>query len=184
MHKNSTKTELAQYLHGCCFSPTKSTFINAIKNGNFSTWPGLTENLISKMPPSPNTAKGHLNQEMANLQSTKIKEDKDFFPDPESPNMKTNLFMASLEKFSATNKAYTDLTGRFPVQSSRGNNYILICYSYDGNTILAEPLKNRSAPEMIRAWNKVNDTLASAGIEPKIYILDNEISREYKQTLQ
>ena len=92
--------------------------------------------------------------------------------------------MASLEKFTATNKAYTDLTGRFPVQSSRGNNYILVCYSYDGNTILAEPLKNRSAPEMIRVWKKVNNTLASAGIEPKISILNNEISNEYKQTLQ
>ena len=105
IHKNFTKNELSQYLHGCCFSPTISTFTTAIKNGNFSTWPGLTENLISKMLPSPNTAKGHLNQEMANLQSTKIKDDKDFFPVPESPNMKTNLFIASLEKFSATDKA-------------------------------------------------------------------------------
>ena len=42
IHKNKTKTELAQYLHAYCFSPTQSTFIRAIKNGNFISWPGLT----------------------------------------------------------------------------------------------------------------------------------------------
>ena len=67
MHKNTTKTELATYLHACCFSPTASTFITAIKNGNFISWPGLTPSLISKMPPSPNTAKIHLKQERSSL---------------------------------------------------------------------------------------------------------------------
>ena len=38
-------------------------------------------------------------------------------------------------------KTYTDLTGRFPRQSSRGNNYIFVAYNYDGNAILAEPIK-------------------------------------------
>ena len=42
VHKNNTKNKLATYLHSCCFSPTLSTFIREIKNGNFISWPGLT----------------------------------------------------------------------------------------------------------------------------------------------
>ena len=58
-----------------------------------------------------------------------------------------------------------------------------MCYSYDGNAIRAEPLKNRSSLEIIKAWKKVNNTLEIVGIEPPIYILDNEISNEFKTTL-
>jgi hypothetical protein len=38
-------------------------------------------------------------------------------------------------------KIYTDQTGRFPVISSKGNTYIMVLYEYDGNVILAEPIK-------------------------------------------
>ena len=38
-----------------------------------------------------------------------------------------------------------DLIGRFPYKSSRGSEYILIAYNYDGNAILAQSLKNREA---------------------------------------
>ena len=46
----------------CC--PTKSALIQAIRDGSFSMWPGLTEKLISKyLPESEITAKGHLDQQ-------------------------------------------------------------------------------------------------------------------------
>ena len=35
------KTELIQYLHGFCFIPTPITFLKAVNNGNFLTWPDL-----------------------------------------------------------------------------------------------------------------------------------------------
>ena len=37
LRKDKTKQELANYLHACCFSPTVSTFIQAIRNGNFDS---------------------------------------------------------------------------------------------------------------------------------------------------
>ena len=40
--KDKTKTDIMAYLHACCFSPPKSTFIKAITNGNFLSWSGLT----------------------------------------------------------------------------------------------------------------------------------------------
>ena len=131
------------------------------------------------MPPSQNTAMGHLNQEKTNLQFTQD----DHFPSSESPNKKSNNHFISIEKFDPTNKAYTDLTGRFLVQSSRGNQYILVCYSYDSNAILAEPLRNRSAPEIVKTWQIINNKLEKAGVQPELYLLDNECSNEFRDAL-
>ena len=61
---DKTKPELASYLHADTGLPTKSTFIQALNNANFITWPGLTTNIISKqLPLSLTTLKGHLKQE-------------------------------------------------------------------------------------------------------------------------
>ena len=59
--KEKTNTELIQYLHGSCFSPTPRNFLKTIKNGNFLTWPGLNnQQLLKNPPPSIATALGHL----------------------------------------------------------------------------------------------------------------------------
>jgi hypothetical protein len=61
---SSNTSELIQYLHACCFSPQKITWLQAIRNGHFTTWPGLTHNNLSKLlPPSIATALGHLDQQ-------------------------------------------------------------------------------------------------------------------------
>ena len=70
--REKTKTEPIQYLHGCCFSPTPRTFLKAIKNGNFITWPVLNnQQLVEYLPPSITTALGHMEKERktSNLQS-------------------------------------------------------------------------------------------------------------------
>ena len=55
------KSVLTSYLHAAVYCPTKSTFIQAIKNGNFITWPGITTNGISKLlPPSIPNIKDHM----------------------------------------------------------------------------------------------------------------------------
>ena len=47
----ATKPDLAMYYHRVAFPPVPTTFITVINNGNFSTWPGLTAELISKHMP-------------------------------------------------------------------------------------------------------------------------------------
>jgi hypothetical protein len=47
-HDNNNQKDLINYLHAACFSPVKSTWIKAIKNGNFSTWPALNEHAVEK----------------------------------------------------------------------------------------------------------------------------------------
>jgi hypothetical protein len=41
-HETSNLKELINYLHATSFSPVKYAWIKAIKNGNFTSWPGLT----------------------------------------------------------------------------------------------------------------------------------------------
>ena len=64
--------------------------------------------------------------------------------------------------YATTNKAYMDLTGRFPYKSSRGNEYILIAFHYDSNAILGLPLKNRQAKTITNAWKTLQNKFISS----------------------
>ena len=74
--------------------------------------------------------------------------------------------------------AYTNLMGRFPQRSSRGNAYVLIGYHYDGNSILSKAIKGRTAISLTAAWEHTHKTYNAAGDAPKTNILDNEKSNE------
>ena len=178
LRKNQTHIDLVTYLHAACFSPVKSTFLRAIKNNHFTTWPGLTEDIINKsLEPSLASAQGHLNQERQNLQSTKpqpfvrikIEDEDDItFPTPSNTTTISNeVCYTMITASDTTSKAYIDLTGRFPFQSSRGRNYILVAYHYDANAILAIALKNKSKEEIKRGWDEINTQCAIAGVQPK-----------------
>ena len=193
LQKDTTKKDLITFLHGAMCSPVPSTWIKAISNHHFTTWPGLTTSLVRKhLKPSVATAKGHLNQERKNLQSTKNKADAttannrdldDLFSSPNVLNVKTNDAIYYLAAPEELNKAYCDLTGRFPFQSSRGNNYLLVAYHPDANAILLEPLKNCTATKIVNAWTKINNKLKACALKPNTWILDNECSTELKNAL-
>ena len=58
----------------------------------------------------------------------------DFFPKSPTPNVKTKeLVHATVDLNNLV--AYGDLIGKFRYISSRGNQYLLIAYHYDGNKI-------------------------------------------------
>ena len=197
LRKDKSKMELGQWLHACAGSPSKSTFIQAIRKGNFITWPGLTSELISKHLVEPEaTIKGHFNQERKNLQSTKpsirLKHSDDipistpspetddlFFPTSDTlHNKRTQNCFITVDSFEKTAKAYSDQTGAFPYKSSRGNQYIMIVYDFDSNAILQEPLRDRTAGEINRAWTVLFTKLSTGGSTPELWILDNEMSTE------
>ncbi len=198
IEKGRSAKDLSQYLHASLFSPVLSTLLYAIKNNHLITFPGINDiNFAKHLPKSVFTAMGHLDQERSGLQSTKasttdelhstsLSDDTklDFFPPKIENDMKTHECMAVIVPFKETKKAYMDSTGRFPHKSSRGNEYIMIVYDYDSNAILAEPLKNRTAGEMKRAWTALHLRLQRNNIPPKLYILDNEISDELKKALK
>jgi hypothetical protein len=83
-HDNINQKDLINYLHAACFSPVKSTWITAIKNGHFTSWPGLTEHDVEKhLSKSTSTTKGHLNQQRQHARSTKVKEPKVIMEEPD-----------------------------------------------------------------------------------------------------
>jgi len=71
----STKQAI-KWMHAVCGYPypVKSTWLKAIKAGNYVGWPMLTERSVQKYyPETIETAKGHLNQKRKNVRSTKAK---------------------------------------------------------------------------------------------------------------
>ena len=128
----------------------------------------------------PATAKGHLNQEKNTLHSTKVLRKSSILHLTHwDATIKTHEDTCAL--ITLTHKSFSDLTGRFPQCSSRGNEYVLVLYDYDSYAVLAEPVKHRQAAEIIRAWEKLNDILKSKGQQPKISILNNACSSDLQQ---
>ena len=98
----ATNPDLAIYYHRAAFSPVPTTFISAINKGNFSTWPGLTAELISKhLPKSLSKAKGHNKLARQNVRSTRPQE-------PPVARTKT----AQITVVEPSDFLATDLTGR------------------------------------------------------------------------
>ena len=54
----------------------------------------------------------------------------------------------------------------------------------DSDAILVEPMRNRTAGEMVKTYQKLIDRLKKCGIKPKMHILDNECSEEFKQGIE
>jgi hypothetical protein len=181
-HDKNNQKDLINYLHAACFSPVKSTWITAIKNGYFTSWPGLIEHAVEKhLSKSTSTTKGHLNQQRQNARTTKVKDPKVIMKEPDlDQGIKTQyIYAATID----AGQIYTDQTGRFPVVSSKGNKYIMILYDYDSNAILAQPIKDRTAHELLRAFQVMEQEVIARGLKPKLMKLDNEASKLLKMYL-
>jgi hypothetical protein len=136
---------LVHYLHKALFSPTISAMLQVVKDGHLITWPGLTEDAINKhLKLTLATAMDHMNQRRQNIRYTsKAPIEKQPLPDADL-GTKTHLVYAVVVD---QGQLYMDLTGKFPVRSSKGNSYVMVCYVYDCNYVKVIPMKSRSASE-------------------------------------
>jgi hypothetical protein len=130
---------------------------------------------------SNSTTKGNLNQQRQNAGTTKIKDTKVIVTAPYLDHgIKTQfVYAATIDAV----QIYTDQTGRFPVVSSKGYKYIMILYDYDSNAISAQPIKDRTAPELLKAFQVMEQELVPRGLNPKLMKLDNEASKLLKRYL-
>ena len=63
-----------RYLHGAIGFPTKATWLAAIRNGNFLTWPLITVKNVNKhFPESEETQKGHQRNQRQGVRPTNRK---------------------------------------------------------------------------------------------------------------
>jgi hypothetical protein len=169
---------LVHYLHKALFSPTKAAMLQAVKVGHLITWPGLTEDAINKhLKLTPVTAMGHMNQRRQNIRSTSKAPTEKHQPPDTDVGTKTHLVYALVVN---QGQLYTDLTGKFPVRSSKGNSYVMLCYIYDCNYIKVVPMKSRSASEWVKAYDSIHQELTVKGFKPKLQTLDNEASTALK----
>ena len=154
-------SELIRFLHAAVFSLSPSTWIKAIKAGFFSTLPNLTiEHVTKYLPKSIPTAMGHMDQERKNLHSTKVSLHEIFETYPICKRI-NDIYTHDLQ-----NHICADQTGRFPVQSYKGHNYIMVAHDYDTNSIHAQPIKNRTTIELTQAYTIIHAKLKQVGYEP------------------
>jgi hypothetical protein len=169
---------LVNYLHKALFSPTKSALLQAVKNGHLIAWPGLTEDAIHKhLKLTPAMAMGHMNQRRQHIRSTSKALIAEFIPTDTDLGTKNHLVYAVLVD---QGQLYTDLTGKFPVRSNKGNSYVMVCYVYDCNYVKFIPMKYRSASEWVKAYDQIHRKLTFKGFKPKLQTLDNEASATLK----
>jgi hypothetical protein len=151
VYELKTQPELVGYYHAAAGFPTKPSWLKAIKNKQYASWPGLTWEAVNKhFPESKETLKGHGRKARSGLQSTKIpaqidNNDKDntkatHFPCPLIKQKEAIIRISDL-----SNKAeclmYTNQTGRFPTKSSRGHQYIMVLIKINSNAILVKAMK-------------------------------------------
>jgi hypothetical protein len=75
---------------------------------------------------------------------------------------------------------YTDLRGNFPVRSSKGNWYVMVCYVFYCNCVKVVPMKSRSASECVKAYDHIHQELTYKSFKPKLQTLDNKSSNALK----
>jgi hypothetical protein len=128
---HGTVANRIDFYHASLFSPSLSTWCQAIDAGHFTTWPGLTSATVRKYPPqSTPMHQGHLDQVEANLRSTRLPTSNmqqpttdadikyDVAPLAEDNNRTTVIYA---DCHCTTGMVYTDPTGKFLVPSVSGN---------------------------------------------------------------
>ena len=169
-----TQQQLVQWLHAAAFSPSPSTFLDAIQRNFFATWPGLTANIVRcHLTQTDATVKGHLDQQRQRKRKHPSPEEQ---PITSTGTRSHTIYAAILDPSAPTGRTYSDLTSHFPIQSNRGDNYILLVYEYDSNAIIVRPLHNRTASEITRVFQSVIHYLHARGLRPRLHTLDNEVS--------
>ena len=179
-------TEKVKFLQAAMGYPTKSTILIVVKKSNPASFPGrITDKQIKQHYPSMEpSVKGHLTQERQGVKSTTvytITTGTSLSPtsasnDDVPARIPRNTYSLFVHYIQSTGKIFGDPTGRFIEPSSSGNNYILIVYSYDSNTIHPVAMPYRSKQSLVIAYTTVTSLLESKGMTPKLTTLDNETS--------
>ncbi len=127
-----------QYYHAAAGFPTKPSWLKAIKNKQYASWPGLTWEAVNKhFPESEETLKGHGCKIRSGLRSTKTTTESEIDNDDNEiantihlPRPTIKQKEAIIKTYDLSNKAerlmYTAQTGKFPKKLSRSYQYIMV----------------------------------------------------------
>lgn len=180
-----------RFSHAAFGSPAPSTFIDAISKGFFNL-PDLSLSQVRKhITPTFATMVGHMDQQRQHSHhphSTHHNTDHDLvsatdrpLPDNSDQHLDVHIFDNDSIKDDEEHQLFMDLTGRFPVRSRSGNNYIMVFLSASHNYIHLQPMKNRSADECVRAFQAGLEFFSEHNVTFSHVRLDNETSHEFEQ---
>ena len=106
-----------KWMHAVCGYPVKSTWLKAVKAGNYVGWPMLTEHNVKKYyPETIKTAKGHLNQTRKNVRSTRSKMETCNTSQLQGKKVRDVYTTA----YDVRETMFSDQTGQYPTRSHRG----------------------------------------------------------------
>ena len=93
------------------------------------------------------------------------------------PVIEDQMFCFAMLEDQNEDTIYSDLPGRFSVQSYAENHYIFVAYVYKINAILMRPMTSRSDESMVKAFTDIYAYLKTKNLQPKLHVLDNECSK-------
>ena len=164
-----TLEALVIYLHSCAGWPVTETWCSAIANGNYLSWPHLSQFtdpacIRKHLPKSRQRTMGNMKAIQSNTQpttrsTTKDNNEKENTKDGDDGSIsilapprtqlerqKGHHIAFRIINLSTTKDlkgvASTDLAGHFPFTSSKGNNYIMCMYDYMTQTLYGCTLSN------------------------------------------
>lgn len=159
--------QLIRYLHGAAGFLPKSTWLDAINAGFYSTWPGLTAARVRQYLPDTNevTVMGQQKLIRQGICSTT--------KPPRSRKHKVKVSIVD----NISNTTSMDLPGQYPVTSSVGHKYIFIMYDLDSNFIKPVAMKLRETNEMLRCFEECYAHFKAAGFVAQLIKTNNEVSK-------
>ena len=182
---HETNSQFVQYVYASFGSPPPSTFKTAVAKGYLRTYSGLTTAIVNKnVPHTPASAKGHLDRNRKGQRSTRAtvssqlnpRQSEEVFDEDVSldEHIYTSVYPIDDPELAAEYINYSDLPGKFPFQSVKGMNYMLLSY-YKGYIHL-EVMPDREAASVVAAYRATYAFFKLHNQQPVYQKLDNETS--------
>ena len=188
--KHYNDADYALFCSATFGSPADSTLIKALRAGYLGNFPRLTAKMMQEnLPNTRYSAKGHLDANRKHPHAPVVppvtslidsSTDDAEVDDDTIGNLLGNTLFTRLEPISADN--YSDLTGRLPVTSIHGCQYILI--SVLSGYIKFTPVISRSSVQYTRAFASVIKFFEDKGRKFHIQHMDNETSASVKELIR
>jgi hypothetical protein len=170
-----------QWAHRTYGSPVDTTFINALEKSWIRVM-GVGIATIKKhrtLLRSIESAAGHLDQARQNAHSTT----KSYAQRLSNKDTGESEVLEPTHIWTNLETNHMDATGRFPVTSHTGKQYILIMYSEGGNYIKPITMKDRTKESFRKAYTEGHSFFTAKGLAPTFQRMDNEISNDLRTYL-
>ena len=167
--------QTVRYLQAAAGHPTKHTWMKAIAQRNYNSWPLINVRNVRKyFLESEETQLGHMMGARQGVRSMRPSVFSTLGEESEPSHIlviekKGDIYIKIYElgqEEQLSNTMFSNQTGEFPFVSSRNNKFIMIVHHVDSNSTWVEPLKNQLEGTLIEARTKILEQMRHQGIVP------------------